>query len=118
LNITGSLLHIRKKYAEAMQTRYNPPVLARNEGRTRLYANVVNGRRYGYPQALVTHLQHQFQELRVKTTKRDCNRIWKALGFARRSSIFEVGDLRMRAYYIWPAPPALPVPPMFEPAIE
>ena len=36
------------------------------EGRTGVIthiATVVNGRRYGYPQALVTHLQHQFQEL-------------------------------------------------------
>ena len=54
----------------------------------------------------------------MKTTKRDYNRVWKALGFARRSSIFEAGDLRMREYYVWPAPAALPVPPMLEPAIE
>jgi ribosomal protein S18 acetylase RimI-like enzyme len=65
---------------------------------------IVNGRRYGYPQALVIHLQQRYQALLIMTTKRDYTRVWKALGFARRSSLFEAGDPGVKEYYLWPAP--------------
>ena len=68
-------------------------------------ATIVNGRRYGYPQALVTHLQRRYQALSIMTTKRDYTRVWKALGFARRSSMFEAGDPGAKECYLWPAPP-------------
>ena len=68
-------------------------------------ATIVNGRRYGYPQALVTHLQRRDQALLIMATKRDYARVWKALGFARRSPLFEAGDPGVKEYYLWPAPP-------------
>lgn len=68
-------------------------------------ATVVNGRRYGYPQALVTSLQQRYQVLLIRITKRDYRRVWKALGFARCPAMFEAGGPGAKEDYRWPAPP-------------